>query len=71
MRIIAVLIVALSFAVPAQAQTYEDAKACVGDAFRFCKHAVPHGMTAIKECLISNNSRLGNPCRKALKNHGA
>ncbi len=55
----------------ARAQTGAEIRSCWADAFRLCKHAFPHGMGAIKECLVINNGKVSHPCRKTLKHYGA
>ncbi|MGO8972976.1 MAG: hypothetical protein ACLQNV_05510 [Steroidobacteraceae bacterium] len=70
MKTIGALAIVLALGLSAQAQTGAEIKACWGDALRFCKHALPNGIPAVKECLIGN-SRVSKNCRNVLKAHGA
>ena len=56
----------------AEAQTFEQAKACAGDAFHFCMaDAETLNMDAIKSCLIINRLKISQKCREILKTHGS
>ena len=56
----------------ARAQTYEEAAACVRDAFHFCKpEATALNMAAIKQCLIHHRTKISRRCRNTLDKHGA
>jgi hypothetical protein len=56
----------------ARAQTFEEAKACVGDAFHFCKReASTLDMAAIRKCLVDHRSKISSECRNMLRKHGA
>ena len=56
----------------ARAQTFEEAAACVGDAFHYCKReAKSLDMAGIKRCLINNRGKISLRCRDALRKHGA
>lgn len=51
--------------VPALAYTAADAKACMGDAFRLCKSAIPN-QGRVAACLQAKQNELSAGCAEAL-----
>jgi hypothetical protein len=66
MKTIVAIAVALSLlSVSAVAQTADERRACMGDAFRVCSDAIPD-RDRVAACMIKNKSQLGAPCRAVI-----
>ena len=72
MKLALFIALCMVIAAAARAQTYEEAKACVADAFRLCKaEASSSDMAAIKSCLTAHRNKVSYRCRETLRKHGA
>lgn len=72
MKFVILATVAVIVATSAQAQTFDEAKACWQDAVHFCSHTFfQRNMATIKDCLVANDTKLGRPCHIVLKAHGS
>ncbi|MBI3703283.1 MAG: hypothetical protein HY244_05370 [Rhizobiales bacterium] len=61
----AIAVVSTFLTAGAVAETPEERRACIGDAFRICSSAIPD-RERVTACMIENKSRLGPACRAVM-----